>query len=133
MTRKIRLVPERAIAIGLLLEYADWDLSSFSLMGFYDDDFDFLVGVAKRLGVENDKAFINKLTRVVRRLVQYNVLYSKMRGTNKEYYGEPTKQMDYWPRPGKIELIRKGKTENTMSPEDECSFLLRHAYPEEES
>lgn len=128
--RKIRNVSEREIALTLVLELAQSGLPSFSLMGFYDDDFEFIEGLADRLNVPFDKSFTNKLTKVVRTLVNYGVLYSRMAGTHKEYFGEPTKQMEYWLRPGKAELIRRGKSEVTMAPEDEVAFLLRHAYPD---
>lgn len=128
--RKIRSVSEREIAMALVLEFAESGLINFSLMGFYDDDFDFIQDVAERLNVANDTSFKNKLKKVVRTLVNYNVLHSQMSSTHKEYFGEPAKQMDYWLRPGKAELIRRGKTEHTMSPEDEAAFLLRHAYPD---
>lgn len=127
--RKIRSVSEREIALALVLEFAESELINFSLMGFYDDDFDFISDLAERLNVANDTSFKNKLTKVVRTLVNYNVLHSRMSGTHKEYFGEPTKQMDYWLRPGKAELIRRGKTDYTMAPEDEAAFLIRHAYP----
>lgn len=128
--RLIRNVSEREIAIALILEFVESEMPNFSLMGFYDDDFEFLNDLAERLQVAYNNAFVNKLRKVVRTLVNYNVLYARMAGTSKEYFGEPAKQMDYWLRPGKAELIRKGKTEHTMSPEDEVSFLLRHAYPD---
>lgn len=130
--RKIRSVSEREIALALVLEFAESNAHSFSLMGFYDDDFDFIHDLAERLNVANDNSFKNKLTKVVRTLVNYNVLHSRMSGTHKEYFGEPSKQMDYWLRPGKAELIRRGKTEHTMTPEGEAAFLLRHAYPDPE-
>ena len=128
----VRRISERDIALSLVMHYAEDNCTSFSLIGFYDDDFDFLQGLAERLHVPNDTAFKNKLARVVRVLVNYGVLYSRMSGTSKEYIDEPAKQMNYWLKPGKADLIRRGKTHCTMAPEDEAAFLLRHAYPEPE-
>lgn len=127
--RPIRAVPERDIALSLVLEFAQSEWGQFSLLGFYDHDADFIKTLAERLHVKNDLAFINKLRRVVRTLARYRVLHSRMSSTHKEYIDEPSKQMNYWLRPGKAELIRKGKTDYTMAPEDETAFLLRHAYP----
>ena len=128
--RLARHVSEREMAIALVLELAESGLSRFSLFGFYDDDADFLEDVADRLQAGLTKSFHNKLTKVVRCLVRYGVLHSEMRGTHKEYFGEPSKQMEYWLRPGKARLLTRGKTDCTMSPEDEAAFLLRHAYPD---
>uniref|UniRef100_UPI000A6CF457 hypothetical protein n=1 Tax=Pseudomonas aeruginosa TaxID=287 RepID=UPI000A6CF457 len=69
--RPIRGVSEREIAIELVMEFAEGKYHDFSMMGFYDDDADFLREVAARLGVQNNKAFTSKMTRVVRRLVNY--------------------------------------------------------------
>jgi hypothetical protein len=50
--------------------------------------------------------------------------------TQKEYVGEPAKQMDYgFANRGKASLLTRGKTEHTGTPEWESGFLLRHAYP----
>ncbi len=133
LERLVRRISEREIAIALVLEYAETNCINFGLLGFYDDDAEFLKGLADRLGVPENQAFKNKLTRVVRRLVNYGVLHARMRGTAKEYYGEPDKQMSYWLKAGKAELILRGETEHTMSPENEVAFLLRHAYPEPET
>jgi len=128
--RLVRAVSERDIAIALVLEFAESGLYCFSLLGFYDDDADFVSGLSNRIGVVDDKAFHNKLTKVVRRLVSYGVLYAQMRGTQKEYIGEPTKQMEYgFSNPGKANLLTRGKTDHTGTPEWEAEFLLRHAYP----
>lgn len=100
------------------------------MLGFYDDDADFLADLADRLNVIGDKAFHNKLTRVVRKLVNYGVLRAEMCGTYKEYIGEPTKQMNYcFAKPGKADLLTRGESEHTGSPEWEASFLIRRAYP----
>jgi hypothetical protein len=127
--RAARQISEREMALALVLEFAESGLHRFAMRGFYDDDADFLKDLADRLQTDYNQAFHNKLTRVVRCLVKYGVLYSEMRGTYKEYFGEPEKQMEYWLRPGKARLLTRGKTDYTMSPEDEASFLLRHAYP----
>ncbi len=73
MPRQVRGASERDIAIALVLELAESVLHRFSLLGFYDNDQDFLGDLASRLGVADDRAFRNKLTRVVRRLVSYGV------------------------------------------------------------
>lgn len=130
VVRLARDIAERDIAIALVLELAESGLFSFALLGFYDDDYEFLRDLADRIGVMNNKAFHNKLTRVVRRLVNYGVLYARMSGTHKEYLGEPTKQMDYrFSNPGKAGLLTRGETVHTGTPEWEASFLLRRAYP----
>ncbi|ABO59865.1 hypothetical protein LA345_39985 (plasmid) [Burkholderia vietnamiensis] len=128
--RRIRGVSERDIALALVLEYAELEIASFSLMGFYDNDFEFLEGLSTRLSVPNDAAFLNKLRKVVRRLVNYGVLCARMSATAKEYVDEPAKQTNYMMKPGKAALIRRGETAVTMAPQEEAAFLLRHAYPE---
>ncbi len=130
---EVHTLSERTIALALVMEFAEQNTTSFSLLGFYDDDLAFLEGLADRLRVRNDRAFVDKLRRIVRRLTNYGVLIGEMKGTSKEYVGEPAKQMNYWLKPGKAELIRKGKTDYTMAPEDEAAFLLRHAYPADEA
>lgn len=133
LDQNIRRISEREIAMALVLEYAETHCISFSLMGFYDDDADFLQGLAVRLRVPNNKAFWAKLTRVVRKLVNYGVFHARMRGTAKEYIDEPAKQMTYWMRAGKDALLRREyKPGVTMGPEGEAAFLLRHAYPKDE-
>lgn len=127
--RPIRGVSERELAIALVLEFALGMYNTFSMMGFYDDDADFLSEVASRLQVQNNKAFTSKMTRVVRRLVNYGVLYSRMMPTRKEYIGEPAKQTNYWLKPGKAELIRHEPGEHWMGALGETEFLLRRAYP----
>ena len=128
--RTARQISEREIALSLVLELAESGLMDFSMMGFYDDDAEFLHDLADRLQVECDKKFLNKVTKVVRRLVSYGVLYAKMCGTHKEYIGEPAKQMNYWLPPGKANLLTRGKTDFTMTPDGEAAYLLRRAYPE---
>ena len=125
----VRRLSERDIATALVLEYAETRAKGFALLGFYDSDIEFLSGLADRLGVPDNKGFRAKLTKIVRHLVRHNVLYTRMRGTQKEYIGEPAKQMTYILRGGKAELIRTGKTEYTMDPDGEAAFLLRNAYP----
>lgn len=133
--RTSRQVSEREIAIALVLEMAQLRGNQrIALMGFYDDDHEFLVDLARVLNVEYGKPWFNKLTKVVRCLVNHGVLHSEMRGTHKEYIGEPSKQMEYWLRPGKAHLLRQPyKAGVFMGPEDEASFLLRRAYPEPET
>lgn len=115
------------------MQYAETNTLNFSLMGFYDDDFDFLQGVAERLKVPHDAAFTNKLRKVVRQLVNYGVMSGSMSATDKDYIDEPAKQMNYTLKAGKAALIRRGKTNCTMEPEGEVAYLLRYAYPELET
>lgn len=131
-TRPARAVSEREIAIALVMEFAENDYGHFSMLGAYDNDAEFIDGVAERLDVKNDKAFTNKMTKVVRVLENYGVLIGRMISTHKEYIGEPTHQKNYWMQPGKVGLIRRGKTEHTFTPLGECEFLLRKAYPKPE-
>lgn len=131
--RAIRGISEREIAVALVLELAEGKYHDFSMMGFYDDDADFLREVAARLNVPNNKSFISKMTRVVRHLVNYGVLHSRMMSTHKEYIGEPAKQTNYWLKPGKAELIRHEPGEHWMGALGETEFLLRRAYPKEDS
>lgn len=132
-------ITDRDVAVALVFELVKWRTGryggehSFSMLGFYDEDHEFIQAIADRLNLQNTKSFRNRLVRIVRRLVQYEVLHARMMGTQKYYIDEPAKQRNYWLRPGKAELIRKGQTEYTMSPEGEVSFLLRHAYPEPDS
>jgi hypothetical protein len=130
--KNIRNISERDIAIALILEFVDpvVNLHKFSLMGYYDQDLYFLDRLAGRLDVNEDKSFRNKLTKVVRNLVNHGVLYGEMVCTHKAAFGEPTKQMEYALPAGKVNLIRRGETEYTMSPEDEIDYLLRRAYPD---
>jgi len=127
--RRIRDVTEREIALGLVLEFAESNMLRFSLLGFYDNDIEFIAALAERLNLAEDKSLRNKLRKVVRCLVRYGVLEGRMFGTGREYIGEPAKQMDYRLKPGKAALIRRGKTEYTWAPEEEAAYLLRHAYP----
>lgn len=104
-------------------------------MGFYDDDMNFLANLAERLGVKDDKAWQNKLRRVVRRMVKYRVLSSHMSGTQKEYLGEPAKTMIYaMPVQWCARLAPEMHPGYTPmgNPEWEAGFILRHAYPKED-
>lgn len=130
--RDSRRVGEAEIAAALCLVYAEDHINWFSMMGYYDNDADFIAAVAERVGATNSVAFTAKMTRVVRRLVQYGVLVAQMHGTHKEYFGEPSKQMEYQMKAGKASLIQRGKTEHTMTAAGEVRFLLRHAYPQQE-
>lgn len=127
--RPIRSVSERELALALVQELAHTTGERFSLLGFYDHDVEFVEALAERLNVRKDKAFSNKLRQVTRELVSWRVLSATMRGTGKEYLGEPAKQMEYELPPGKGALIRKGKTEHTWEPEEEAAWLIRRAYP----
>ena len=132
--RRVLRLSERSMAIALVLEFAETNCITFSMMNFYDDDADFLDGLAARLEVTNSVAFRRKITRVVRKLVNFGVLHSRMRGTAKEYFGEPAKQMSYWLRPGKEHLLREESRPGiTMGPQGEAEYLLRHAYPRPET
>lgn len=129
--RTIREISEREIAMALVLELAESGDHKVSLMGFYDDDLDFIMALAARLGVVDNRPFRNKLVRVARELVRVGALDSKMFGTGKEYLGEPSKTQAYWLPPGKAGLLTRGRTEVTMDPEGEAAFLIRRAYPAE--
>ena len=132
----MRAVSDREIAVAVVLEFVETKQIVFGLLGFYDEDEEFLRGLAERLNVAYTTAYINKLRKVVRRLVNYGVLLSRMRGTAREYVDEPSKQQVYWLRPGKEDLIRAAGVEQErerrglMTQEGEVSFLLRYAYPE---
>jgi hypothetical protein len=131
--RPVRKVSEREIAIACVIELATQPPYKFSLLGFYDDDEDYLTALAERLGVPKPgtpggNAFKNKLTKVVRRLVRFGVLRSQMSGTAKEYFGEPAKQMNYYLDPGRARRMRPG-AKGYNGPEWEAEFLLRNAYP----
>ena len=128
--RKARQVSEREIALTLVLMLAQSNYKRFALQQFYDDDMEFIDDVRKELNIEFSKAWDNKLAKVVRRLVNYGVFESRMSSTQKEYVGEPAKQRDYWLPPGKRDLINRGQTDYTMTPEGEVKFLLRRAYPD---
>jgi hypothetical protein len=132
--RAARAVSEREIALALVLQLAQDQTGhgrtgKFSLQQFYDDDIEFVHDLGDTLGVKCDRAFDNKLRKVTQMLVRYGVLESRMSGTQKDYFGEPAKQRDYWLPPGKALLLTKGQTACTMTPEGEASFLLRRAYP----
>lgn len=127
--RPVRGVSEREIALALVLELAHTQGETFSLLGFYDHDVEFVEALAERLQVACDLPFRSKLKRVVRVLVSHGVLSAEMRGTRKEYLCEPAKQMNYSLRPGKGALMRRGETEYTWQPEEEAAWLLRRAYP----
>ena len=111
--RAPRAISEREIAIAAVLELAEHSVScgtrEFSLLGFYDDDAEYLKALRERLGVQGGTPFDRKLSKVVRHLVRHGVLYARMRGTHKEYLGEPAKQMNYgFVNPGKYALLRRG-------------------------
>lgn len=118
-----------ALAFVLLLAETHGDVP-VSLMGFYDDDAAFLADLAERLQVADDAAFRRKVVKVARQLVRYGVLYTRMRGTNKEYLGEPAKTQIYWLKVGKAHLLTAPAGDGRMGPESEAAFLLRHAYPD---
>lgn len=104
---------------------------AFSLYGYYDDDHEFFVDLAKTLDVKADKAFHNKLTKVVRELVHAGIFWGQMQSTQKYYIGEPTHQKNYmWCNLGKRDLIANGERPGiTMTPQGEAEFLLRRVYP----
>ena len=123
-------MPESEIALALVLELAHTQGETFSLMGFYDHDVNFVEGLAERLGVACEKPFLNKLKKVTRILVSHGALCAEMIGTHREYTGQPARQMNYSLPHGKGGLMRRGKTEHTWKPEKEAAWLLRRAYPE---
>lgn len=136
-TRPAREISDREIAIALLIELAQEIPYKFSLLGFYEDDENFLEALTDRLkaakpGSEGGQAFLNKLRKVCRRLVQYGVLHACMTQTAKEYLGEPSKQMEYFLEPGKAHRLHDG-ARGYNGPQWEAEFMLRHAYPKPES
>lgn len=129
--KDIKNISERDVAIALVIMFAESTLSSFSLMNFYDNDMEFISKLADKLDVINDDKYLNKLRRVVRRLVSYNVLRSVMAKTQKDYLGEPAKQKEYsFFDPLKaVPRLTTGKSDYYMGPAAEAEWLLRRAYP----
>lgn len=137
-TRRKRLareIPEREIALAVCLELAQGGTREFSLLGFYDDDIEYLDDLMKRLRVDGSpgapiKAWRNKVRKVVQHLVKWNVLYASRRGTHKEYLGEPTQQTNYgFVNPGKYHSLNSPAENGRWGSYREAEFLLRHAYP----
>lgn len=130
--RSVRSVSERDIAIALVLELAQAPPHTFSPMGFYDDDYEFLVALAERLKAPNDNQLKNKVIKVCRRLVNYGVLFAGITQTAKEYTDEPNRQQNYTLRPGKAHLLTgPARLGITYGPQGEAEWLLRHAYPDQ--
>lgn len=130
LPRKIRQISEREIAMALVLEYVKANRDDFSLSLIADDDLEFIASLAKRLQVEGDLPFKNKLTRVVRRLVNYSVLDTHTFAGQKFYLGIPNRETRYALRPGKADLLRSEFVPGvTLGGEGEAEFLLRRAYP----
>lgn len=122
--RKSRDISERQIAVGVVSEMAGSNVGEFSLYGYYDNDINFVAGVAERLSAILNKPFISKLRCVVRHLVSCGVLVASMWYTDKYYIGDPPKQMNYrLANPGYLQLFDRD------DPEFEINFLLRRAYP----
>jgi hypothetical protein len=126
--KSVRRTSERDIAIAVLLELST-GRHRFSLFGFYDDDADTISGVAERVGLEESTAFLNKLKKVVRILVSYDVLARQRVPTHKEYVGEPTQQTEYILEAGRAHRMQ-GANKHYHSPEWEAAFILRRAYPD---
>ena len=134
MKRSVRSVSEREMAIALVLELAQHAPFVFSPMGFYDDDFEFMVALAERLNVQHDNKLKNKVVKVCRRLVNFGVLLAKISPTAKEYIDEPSRQQNYMLRPGKAHLLTGPERPGiTYGPQGEAQWLLRHAYPDQTS
>ena len=128
--RKVRDVPQRELAIALVLQLAQAPTEKFSPLAFYDDDMEFMADLARALNVPDDSAFKNKVVKVCRRLVQFGVLYARITQTAKEYIDEPNRQQNYRLRPGKGHLLRQERRPGiTYGPQGEAEWLLRHAYP----
>lgn len=136
--RPAKAIPEREIALAVCLELAEGGTREFSLLGFYDDDAEYLDDLAKRLRVDwragaPQKAWMAKLRRVVQHLVRSGVLYASRRGTNKDYIGEPTQQTNYgFVNPGKYRSLTAPEGKGLWGPQKEAAWLLRHAYPDPE-
>lgn len=130
--RSMRSVTERELAIELVLELAQEPTHTFSPMGFYDDDYEFLGSLSERLNAPNDNQFKRKVIKVCRRLVNYGVLFARIKQTAKEYSDEPNRQQNYTLRPGKAHLLMQPARQGvTFGPQGEAEWLLRHAYPEQ--
>lgn len=126
--RTPRQVSEREIAMNLVIALAESGLSSFSLAGYYEDDEDFLHALAQRLNVENGKPLVNKLRKVARRLVNYEVLIAERVANDRWYAGQSGGQMEYRLRPGKATLLTQPQSDCTLGLEGEAAFLIRRAY-----
>lgn len=129
------MTSDRDVAVAILMELAQCDPPTFSLMAYYDDDIDFISAVQKRVPEVVGKPGWNKLTKVVRRLVKCGVLSRKMKGTQKYYIGEPTKQMEYTLDRKYCQRLAPDLYPHyrPMGPPDaEMSHILRHAYPDPE-
>lgn len=130
--RSVRSVSERDIAIALVLELAQTHTQTFSPMGFYDDDYEFLTALAERLNAPNDNQFKNKVVKVCRHLVNYRVLFAAITQTAKEYTDEPNRQQNYTLKPGKAHLLTEpARPGVTYGPKGEAEWLLRYAYPDQ--
>lgn len=130
VSKSIRSVSEYDLALAIILTLANHYERSFSMNGGYDSDIDFLCKLAERLQVISDHAFQNKIIRVIRKLVNYGALNAQMNKTHSQYYGQPKKVMEYSLPVGKRELLVRGETDHTFSPEGEAAFLLRRAFPD---
>ena len=129
-----RQLSERKIAVGLMVKLARMTPPVFSMLRFYDDDADFVNELLEQLGLPNNKASHNKLLKVARALVRVGALRSQMRGTAKEYLGEPAKQLNYildtryQPRLAP-DLHPRYTPMFGSTPELEAEHLIRRAYP----
>lgn len=138
--RLIRYISEREIALKLVLLLAQRAASAFpsyefSLLRFYDDDLDFVDDLLQELNTTECNAALRKINSVVRKLVQYGILYGSTRSNHKEYIGEPTHQRNYgFADRGKILLLTAGEIPGIRgTPEWEAAFLLRRVYPKPEN
>ena len=129
--RKVRDVSERELAIALVLALAHETNYTFSPLGFYDDDLEFMAELAAQLNVPYDQAYKNKVIKVSRQLVNYGVLYARITQTAKEYIDEPNRQQNYTLNPVKVHLLTEpARPGITYGPQGEAEWLLRHAYPD---
>jgi len=131
-------VNERKLAGVVLMVIAGTNAPSFSASSYYDDDMETLTEIIRMAGIEKEPLDRNKerVRRVCRRLAKYGIFTTVMKGTQKEYIGEPVRQQNYWfanhshvmrLRPDLYPLYKPDYT-----PEFELNYLLDCCYGERE-
>lgn len=116
-------------ATTMLLEFVDSGLNSIAPCGAYDDDADFLGRVMDKVGESSVKKFTARVFRVCWKLAQCGAMYGRMYGTQKEYLGEPTKQMEYaWANPSYPWRLAPPEAQKRFygTPAQELAFILRN-------
>jgi hypothetical protein len=128
MERNVRNVSEREIAIALLIRMAESEqsgLRGLSLSGLYVCDDYFIDDLAMKIGIENNKAFFNKLKRITRKLVRHNVFLREATITR-----EGTRSKYVFAKPWESRRLYRKETDDASSQEREAKYLLSRAYPE---